>query len=125
MRDPLVIQILLIVGLAGLIFVLLVQRPGARPQAIRRLTYLAMLLAAVAAVIFPEWLTRVARLVGVGRGADLLLYGLVLVFISHSIASKQRHAANDRKVTEMVRIIAIAAAEPAAAAGRRLTAVEG
>lgn len=34
----------------------------------------------------------VGRAVGVGRGTDLLLYGLVVVFISHAMASKSRNA---------------------------------
>ncbi len=121
MPSQIIIQILLIAGLVGLMAVLLVQRPGARPTAIRRITYLMLLIAAIAAVLFPGWLTWLARLVGVGRGADLLLYGLVLVFISHSIASKKRHAQTDQRFTELARQVAINAAEPAEQAGRRLT----
>ncbi|HZK05376.1 MAG TPA: DUF2304 domain-containing protein [Actinomycetaceae bacterium] len=121
MSNQIVIQVLLIVGLLALMAVLFVQKPGARPVAIRRLTYLLLLVAGIAAVIDPSWLTRLARLVGVGRGTDLLLYGFVMVFISHSIASKRRHAEADRRFTLLARSIAISNAEPADAAGRRLT----
>ncbi|MGI5952278.1 MAG: DUF2304 domain-containing protein [Brooklawnia sp.] len=120
MGSQLLIQILLITGLIILMVILLVQRPGARPLAIRRLTYGVLLLAAILAVIFPEWLTRLARLVGVGRGSDLLLYGMVLIFISHSLASKSRHAENDQRLTRLARHVAIQEAEPADEAGRRL-----
>lgn len=120
MPEQIVIQVLLILGILGLMTILLWQRPGARPLAIRRITYLVLLIAAIAAVIFPGWLSWLAQLVGVGRGADLLLYGLVLVFISHSISSKARHAATDRRLTALARAIAIQNAEPAEAAGRRL-----
>lgn len=122
MGDQLIIKALLVAALIGLMAVLFVQRPGARPLAIRRLTYSAMLIAAIAAVIFPGWLSWLAALVGVGRGTDLLLYGLVLVFISHSISSKSRHAASDQRFTALARTIAIQDAEPAGEAGRRLVA---
>lgn len=120
MGDQIIIKGLLIIGLVLLMLVLFVQRPGARPLAIRRLTYLVLLVGGVFAVVFPDMLSQVARLLGVGRGADLVLYGLVLVFISHSIASKSRHAATDQRFTALARKVAIRDAEPAAEAGRRL-----
>lgn len=120
MGDQIVIKVVLIVVLIGLAAILLVQRPGARPLAIRRLTSLVLLFVAIAAVIFPQWLTSLAELVGVGRGTDLLLYGFVLVFISHSISSKSNHAAINRRLTSLARKIAISSAEPAEEAGRRL-----
>lgn len=122
MGDQIVIKVLLIMGLLALMGVLFIQRPGARPLAIRRLTYYAMLVGAVGAVLFPGYLSQLAALVGVGRGTDLLLYGLVLVFISHTIASKSRHAVSDQRFTALARRFAIAEAEPAAAAGLRLAA---
>lgn len=120
--DQILIKLVLIAGLVMLMFVLLVQRPNARSLAMRRLTYLVLLIAAIAAVIFPSWLTAIANILGVGRGADLLLYGLVLVFISHSISSKSRHALHDRKYTKLARAMALQNAEPAADAGARIEA---
>lgn len=121
MVSQLVIKILLSVVLLAMLVVLLGRRSGARHLAIRRLTYLVLLVAAIFSVIFPSWLTWLAGIVGVGRGTDLLLYGLVVVFISHSMASKSRHAVSDRRVTELARCIAIDKAEPAEEAGRRLS----
>ncbi len=120
MGDQVVIKVLLVVALVMLMGILLVPRKGARPLAIRRLTYLLLLVAAIAAVIFPSWLTWLAALVGVGRGTDLLLYGLVVVFISHAMASKSRNAESDQRFTALARRIAIDDAEPAAEAGQRL-----
>lgn len=120
-ENQIVIKILLVIALLGLMAILLVPRKGARPLAIRRLTYLLLLFAAIAAVVFPSWLTWLAELVGVGRGTDLLLYGLVLVFISHSMASKSQHAASDQRFTALARGIAIKNAEGAVEAGRRLS----
>ncbi|EPH06203.1 hypothetical protein HMPREF1531_00852 [Propionibacterium sp. oral taxon 192 str. F0372] len=122
MGNQIIIQVLLILVLLFLMAVLFIQRPGARSLAIRRLTYGGLMVAAILAVLFPGWLTWLAGLVGVGRGTDLLLYGLVLVFISHSMASKSRHAQTDHKFTELARHTAIAEAENAAEAGKRLSA---
>lgn len=121
MGSKIVIQVVLIVALLALMVALFNQRPGARPLAIRRITYGVLLLAAIAAVMFPGWLTWLAQLVGVGRGTDLLLYGLVLVFISHSMASKTKHATEDQRFTLLARSMAITNAEPAAQAGKRLS----
>ncbi|MEA5122004.1 MAG: DUF2304 domain-containing protein [Propionibacterium sp.] len=124
MGDQIVIKVLLITALVVLMAILLVPGKGARPLAIRRLTYLLLLVAAIAAVIFPNWLSWTAALVGVGRGTDLLLYGLVVVFISHSMSSKSRHVESDRRFTALARRIAIDDAEPASEAGRRLADAE-
>lgn len=113
--------IITIVLLLLITLLFLPTRRGARPLALRRLTYLALLLAAIAAVLYPAWLTAIAEIIGIGRGADLLLYGLILVFISHSIQSKSRHAATDRRFTALARAMALELAEPAEAAGQRLT----
>ncbi|MDN5557818.1 MAG: DUF2304 domain-containing protein [Ruaniaceae bacterium] len=123
MGDQIIVKVLLLVVLIGLMAVLLIPRKGPRPLAIRRLTYLMLLFAGIAAVISPGWLSWLAGLVGVGRGTDLLLYAFVVVFISHSIASKSRHAASDQRFTDLARVVAIQGAEPAEDAGRRL--VEG
>ena len=120
MGDQIVIKVVLVIALIVLMGILLVPRKGARPLAIRRLTYLLLLIAAIAAVVFPGSLTWLASLVGVGRGTDLLLYGLVVVFISHSMASKSENAASDQRFTALARRIAIDDAESAAEAGQRL-----
>jgi hypothetical protein len=37
---------------------------------------------AIVAIANPDWVTRVANLVGIGRGADIVLYLLALAFIA-------------------------------------------
>ena len=70
------IQILLLVGIA-LVAAVLLRRAGARHQAIRRLALVAFGAFAVTSVIFPNIWNALARLVGVGRGSDLLLLSLI------------------------------------------------
>ena len=58
-------------------------------------------------MIFPGITTTVARFVGVGRGADLLLYGLVIVVLYNMLMqAKQRNAA-ERRLTKLAREVAI------------------
>ena len=54
---------------------------GARHQAIQRIMLVVFMAAATSSVFFPQLWTYAARSVGVGRGADLLLYITVLVFL--------------------------------------------
>lgn len=71
-----------------------------RGKAIRRLMGLAILLGAVASVLWPEMLTAIAQRLGVGRGADLLLYALAVAFLLSSLGLYRRiHDLEDRIAT--------------------------
>ena len=69
----LTIQVLLIISVGVVALYLLRTAAGARHQAIRRVLALAFALLAIVSILAPTWVTRVAHLVGVGRGTDLLL----------------------------------------------------
>ena len=62
---------------------------------------------AVVTVLFPNSLTDVAEAVGVGRGADLLLYVLVVTFMLTSVVLFRRVGVLERRYTEMARSIAL------------------
>ena len=101
------IKILLIVMVLAISLYMFKANLGAKQTAWRRLGILGFALAAVIAVIFPEITTRIARFVGVGRGADLLLYLLVvLVLYNMLVQAKQRNAA-ERRLTKVAREVAI------------------
>ena len=101
------IKILLIVLVLAISLYMFKANLGAKQTAWRRLGILGFALAAVIAVIFPEITTRIARFVGVGRGADLLLYLLVvLVLYNMLVQAKQRNAA-ERRLTKVAREVAI------------------
>ena len=51
----------------------------------------------IVAVIFPEMVNQIAHLFGVGRGADLLLYILVLSFIGY-VVNDYIHRQNEKDV---------------------------
>lgn len=122
MSDSIVIKIILITSFLVMGVILFIPRKGDRPLALRRITLAVLLLAAIVGVAFPDLTTQVANVLGVGRGVDLLVYGLVVVFIYHSISSKSRFAQSDQRVTELARRLAIAEAENARMAGERQVA---
>jgi hypothetical protein len=108
--NQIVIQIILIAVFAVFAIVLLLPGRGARKLALRRLALVVVLAAAVVAVIFPELVNSVANLVGVGRGTDLILYALVIVFIGNSVSASVRHRQLEREVTILARKMALEAA---------------
>lgn len=59
------------------------------------------------AVVFPDMLTEVAELVGVGRGADLLLYLLVVTFMLVTVVLFRRLAELERRYTQLARDAAL------------------
>jgi hypothetical protein len=83
---------------------------GARHQAVRRLMLVAFVVLAAAAILFPRLLTQVAQFLGVGRGADLLLYGLTVVFLGYVAASYRRMRQMEQQVTVLARELAVRAA---------------
>jgi hypothetical protein len=100
------IQILLLVGIA-LVAAVLLRRAGARHQAIRRLALVAFGAFAVTSVIFPNIWNALARLVGVGRGSDLLLYGTIMVLLGYMATSYIRFRELENRFTKLARRIAL------------------
>lgn len=108
------IQIVLIIGVVA-IGAVFMRRTGADSHlAIRRMLYGVFVLVAVLSILFPQWLTWVANLVGVGRGTDLLLYALVLMFLVFVYTQSRRNAAQQRSITLLARRLALLqSAQPA------------
>lgn len=105
------IQILLIAAIVVLA-VFMMRRTGADSHlAIRRLLMGLFVIGAVLSVLFPQWLTWLARLIGVGRGTDLVLYGLVIIFLAFVYTQYRRNAALQRQLTLLARKIALLEAE--------------
>ncbi|MDO4242211.1 MAG: DUF2304 domain-containing protein [Actinomyces sp.] len=107
MSSQIVIQTVLITVIAAVGWMMLRSPGGARHQAGRRLVTLTFVLFAIIAVAMPSLTTTVAHWVGVGRGADLLLYALVAAFLVQLLSSFRRQAAQERKITRLARRIAL------------------
>lgn len=127
MSSQIIIQVVLIVAV-GVIGWLIYRVPGgSRHQAARRLVTLGFVAFAVVSIAVPSLLTRLAHLVGVGRGTDLLLYALAVAFLAQMLSSFRRNAALERQVTSLARRIALMEAADGAVgdpgAGARADAV--
>lgn len=111
MFDQIVIKVLLIA--AFIIFGLILLRPGgsARNQAIRTITLILLLVAAMFAVLFPGLVDDLAHSVGVGRGTDLLLYAFIIVFVGNSLTTVRRRRAQDEQITQLARQVALRSPE--------------
>ena len=104
------IQVILVAAVVVVTVLRTRSTANARHQAIRRLLLVAFVIGAVLAILFPEWLTFVANLLDVGRGTDLLLYALVIAFVSFIATSHRRTNQLERKITVLTRELGLAEA---------------
>ncbi|ASE10814.1 DUF2304 domain-containing protein [Kocuria rhizophila] len=106
-----VVQIVLILAVAYGALTLVRGGANAKHQAIRRLAAVAFFLFAAVSILVPDLVTQVARALGIGRGTDLVLYALVVLFMVTQYTSAQRRRVEETNVTRLARHIAIAEAE--------------
>jgi hypothetical protein len=107
MPNQIIIQIILIAAFVVFAVILLLPGRGARRLAVRRLALLVAFVAGVIAVVFPGFINDVANLLGVGRGTDLILYALVVVFVGNSIAAAAQNRQQHREITQLARALAL------------------
>lgn len=112
----LLIQILLVVAVFVLLIFFLRHHGTTRSAAGFKVGFVLFLAFGVLAVLFPQGVSALANLVGVGRGTDLLLYALVVAFAFYSINIYLRFKEVDLRYARLVRIIALRDAEPPEAA---------
>jgi hypothetical protein len=105
------IQLILVVSVLALM-VLFVRSSGAiYVQASKRIALVLFAIANIYAVMRPDDVTAVARVLGVGRGTDLVLYALVVAFMAGMFSFYQRFRVVDRRYTELARTVAIREAD--------------
>lgn len=102
-----IIRMLLVASALGILVLILRGSGSARQTALRRLAGTAFTLAWITAVLAPDAVTRLAKLVGVGRGADLVLYALVVVVLALAVGVHQRLVRMEERISALVREIAI------------------
>jgi hypothetical protein len=116
---------LILIATLGLAAVMLIRgRRSALRLLMRRSLSLCAIGLGILAVLFPETTTEVAQLVGVGRGADLVLYALCVAFLFVTIALYLRINEMHDRYVELARRLALHEAlhdtphEPVSVAGR-------
>ena len=101
-----ILKIILIVAVVAMMAVFL-RSYSTRTRALSRILALAFALFAVAAILFPDATTGVAKLIGIGRGADLLLYCLVLVVVFMIVNGDLRRRAAEKRFAKLVRHVSL------------------
>lgn len=101
------VQVLLLVGALVVLVVFLRGRNTMRFQAGKKLLLALFALVFAVAVVFPNTMTAVANLLGVGRGADLLLYALVVAFFFVSLNTYLKFKDLELRNTRLARRIAV------------------
>lgn len=113
MTVTIIFQILAVVAI-GVAAFLMLRGGGARHQAVRRILLVIFILAAASSVFFPQAWTWAANLLGIGRGADLLLYITVLTFLGFVASTYRRFRRLEKDITELARKVALIGAVPPA-----------
>jgi hypothetical protein len=90
---------------------LLKARKSASQQAIRRLFIIVALAAGLIAVLFPNYTNVVASFLGIGRGADLLLYTFVVFTLFYVVHQYRRQLWQEKVTTDLARALTLAQAE--------------
>lgn len=102
-----IIKVLLIGAALGFGILILRERVPGQHQLLRRIAGLVVVVAGIVAVLWPMVTTYIANAIGVGRGTDLLLYVLVVVFVYNVVATTQRIHQLESKVIVLTRELAI------------------
>lgn len=107
----LVVQIVLVVAVILFSLVLIRGGSNAKHMAVRRILVLLFAVGAVLSIFFPGILTRLAGVVGVGRGTDLMLYAFIVSFLVYISTTHQRFRQMEGMLTKLSRRIALDEAE--------------
>lgn len=80
-----IVQILVIIVAIAIILTVLVGKQSHAARAWKKISLSILALGMIIAVLFPDSTNKIANFVGVGRGADLLLYVLTVAFIGYAL----------------------------------------
>ncbi|MFV0407811.1 MAG: DUF2304 domain-containing protein [Propioniciclava sp.] len=104
------IQLLVILVIAWVIWFVARQR-GTVISALKKIGILVLALVAVISVLWPAVTTQVAGWLGIGRGADLLLYAVTAAFVVYALTQYTRAQSNRRTLHQLARRVALLDAE--------------
>ena len=108
MSAYLVIRILLLLALAIAAWWLVRPVSSASSLALRRIGIGFLVAAAIVAILVPSLANTVARAVGVERGVNLIVYGLVVALIAQMVTGYRREARAEERMAALARSLALA-----------------
>lgn len=106
-----IIQVLLLLGVCAAALAVLRTSSSAKHVAVRRLAGVSIAVLGVASVLLPDAVTHVARLVGVGRGTDLVLYAVAVVGLLFAALTSRKLAEMEHRMVALSRALAIATSQ--------------
>jgi len=101
-----ILKILLIVAVLAIMAIFL-RSYSSNTRALSKILALAFALFAVCAILFPNATTRLANMIGIGRGADLLLYCLVIVVVFMIVNGDLHRRVDDKRFAKIVRHVSL------------------
>lgn len=101
------IRVLLISALAILLVWFLRSRNAASVRALKKVFLVALIAFAMVAVLNPDVTDSLAALLGVGRGADLLLYSVTVAFLFFAMNSYLKNLEMEQRIVVLTREIGL------------------
>lgn len=109
--NTVILQILLLVATIGALVYFVRSGQSVGVRASKRLAFGAFVLLNVYAILRPDDVTVVARVLGIGRGTDLIVYLLVVAFVFGMLNTYLRDREISQHLTNLARQIAVRDAE--------------
>lgn len=107
MGTQIIIKAILIFIVLALLIFFLENRNATRLKAGGKALFLLFIIGAIISIADPNLLNDIARPLGVGRGADLLLYALVLAFCFVTVNTYLKFKDYEQKIAKLTRELAI------------------
>ncbi len=110
--DYWLIKAVLLAGMLLLTWLIIRPVRSQEHLAMRRLGMILAIVFAAFAVLFPALLNRVADVLGVEQGINMLLYVLVLAFFAQVATAYRRDITTQKRLTELSRSVALTSVRP-------------
>ena len=105
------IQLVLILAIAGLALYFFANRKKASAKAWVKIGFALLIVAAIWAILRPDDVTMLANWLGVDRGTDLMLYVLIVAFFFTTISTWTRFREQELRYARLARAVALQNAE--------------
>lgn len=108
MSAYIAIRVLLLLALGLTAWWLVRPVSSASSLALRRIGIGVLVASAIVAILVPSLANTVARAIGVERGVNLIVYGLVIALIAQMVTGYRREARAEARMATLARSLALA-----------------
>lgn len=100
------VQVIVVIVVVWVLWFVAQQR-ASTISALKKMGIVAFTIVMMLSALVPQLTNRIANLMGIGRGADLLLYGLAITFVVYVLTQYTRARANRRVIYQLARRLAL------------------